>query len=203
MNWNVGYGFNFRNSAIQGSHPEFSVMGGVEDFDFGVLVSPYEGALDLAWNYEGEKSLRSTAGISLNNYWDNGGLWTLYADCGQDFRFWNAFALRYRVGLQIGLSWSPYSPDLVPFSFSPYAYWAIGYEGDFLHALVYGHGRRQFEHTFQAPPVLGFDLGWDVDEHNTFNFDAFIKLADYIEGPDLVITDLAFRLSYVYRGETV
>ena len=190
-----------RNSAQFGVKPEFVIASDIEGLSVSAMVSDYSAGLDLEYSYSGDGTLRCTAGTSLNGYFrDRGLLWTFYSDFGQDFRFWDRMALRYRGGVQFGLSWSGYAPLSVPISLSPYIYWAIGYDDDVCRVLLYGHSMRRNEHTFQAPPVLGVELGWNINERHAVGGDAFMKLADYMDGPDLMITDIVCRVFYTYRG---
>ena len=200
MSWSVTAGEFIRDNSMYGLKAETAVSADLDSWRVGAMVSDYSGAIDISYNYRGDGTLRATAGTSLNGYYGNGGLWTVYSDFGQDFRFWNRMALRYRAGFQVGLSWSEYAPLSIPFSLSPYIYWAFGYDDDTFKALVYGHSMREFEHTFQTPPVLGLELGWNITDEHSVGIDAYMKLADYMNGPDLMITDMAFRLFYTYRG---
>ena len=203
IEWDVSGGLYLRNSAQFGIKPEVALMSNIEDFTINAMVSDYSAGLDLEYNYKGEDTFRCTVGTSLNGYYrDKGLLWTLYSDCGQDFRFWDRMALRYRGGIQFGLSWSGYAPLSVPVSLSPYIYWAIGYDDDVYKALVYGHSMRSNEHTFQTIPVLGIELGWNINDRHAVGVDTFMKLSDYMDGPDLMISDIAFRVFYTYKGVT-
>ena len=200
MSWSVTAGEFVHDSAAYGLKAETAVSADIESWRVGAMLSDYSGALDMSYNHESSETLRWTAGTSLNGYYREGGLWTIYGDIGQDFRFWDRMALRYRAGLQAGLSWSHFSPMSTPFSLSPYCYWAIGYDDDTFKALLYGHSMREFEHTFQAPPVLGLELGWNITDEHSVGIDSYMKLADYMNGPDLMITDMAIRVFYTYRG---
>lgn len=200
VDWNLSGGLFLHDSAVYGLKPEAAIVADIDDFSVGAMVSDYSGALDFSYDHSGENTFRCTAGTSINGYYNEGGLWTIYADFGQDLRFWDRLSIKYRGGVQFGLSWSHYAPLSAPVSLSPYAYWAIGYDDDVCRAMVYGHSMRVFEHTFQAPPVLGIELGWNIDGRNGIAVDTYMKLADYMEGPDLMITDVACRVFYTYVG---
>lgn len=64
---------------------------------------------------------------------------------------------------------------------------------------VYTSGSTFFEKTFQAVPMAGLDIAIGINDNNWIKMETYMKLADYMAGPPLQITDLAASVSYCYR----
>lgn len=198
--WSVEGSAGAHSTSIDGTVPEVSIAGTYDDFYFGLQAGGEEHiAFDAAWDHVGDSPFRASVGTSVSHHWGSGGLWTVYGDCGADLRFWDRLAIKLRGGVQFGLSWAEGS-SFLPWSASPYIYYQLGYDDGTFDISAYGASMRRFEHTFQAPPVLGIQSGWNMDGRNRVSIDGWMKLADYMDGPDLLISDVSVRLTYTYRG---
>ena len=61
--------------------------------------------------------------------------------------------------------------------------------------LLYIAEERFFEKSFQSIPIFGTRMAIGFYNQRII-FDSHIKLADYMEGPTLLISDIVFSLGY-------
>lgn len=122
-----------------------------------------------------------------------GGMTTLSFNAGQDLNF-SGFALNYRAGIISGMNYSKYSDEL-HFSLSPNLRLEIGMDTDAFSLLFYLAGEAFYETSWQSVPIFGVKTEFGIKEHRLI-FDSYIKMADYMEGPTFLISDVVFSLTY-------
>lgn len=154
---------------------------------------------------------RYTCGISdyffmkTDMHWGHtfsvGGFLTLSEEADLKMRLWGPFYLICGLGIQAGTSYSLYAKDFHPFSLSPYVVIKAGARSRYFLIEAYTSGATFFEKTFQAVPMAGLDMAIGINDSNWIKIETYMKLADYMAGPPLQITDLAARVSYCYRTD--
>ena len=118
---------------------------------------------------------------------------SLSFNIGQDINL-SGFAFNYRIGVIAGLNYSLYSDEL-HFSFSPNILLEIGYAIQDFSLLLYATGERFYETTFQSVPIIGLKTEIGFSDQRIC-LDCYVKLADYMEGPTILLSDIAMRVSY-------
>lgn len=129
----------------------------------------------------------------------SGGFFTLSEEADLDMKLLGPFYLGFGFGIQAGTSYSLYAKSFHPFSLSPYVAIRAGARARYFLIEVYTSGSTFFEKTFQAVPMAGLDIAIGINDNNWIKMETYMKLADYMAGPPLQITDLAARVSYCYR----
>ena len=131
----------------------------------------------------------------------SGGFLTVSEEADLDMKLLGPFYLDFGLGIQAGTSYSLYANGFYPFSLSPYVVIRAGARSRYFSIEAYTSGSTFFEKTFQAVPIAGLDIAIGINSSNWIKIETFFKLADYMAGPPLQITDLAARISYCYRTD--
>lgn len=191
----VGGGFALRYDSVFKDAYEIDLHAGDESYEVG-LLSAFDKYIRLSGRYTfiPNRTLRMDLFSSYYHAFPlAGGTGSLSFNIGQDINL-SGFALNYRVGVIAGLNYSLYSDDL-HFSFSPNILLEIGYAIQDFSLLLYATGERFYETTFQSVPIIGLKTEIGFSDQRIC-LDCYVKLADYMEGPTILLSDIAMRVSY-------
>ena len=119
----------------------------------------------------------------------------------QSFR-WNFFSLGYGLGIQAAVLWSDLLRDPL-FSLSPVVDLSMGFHFGPVDLTGYLTMDHIAEREFKALPVIGANISWRIGSHSTIYADAYVKMAEYLMDPDVMISGWAVRIGYVYRGRII
>lgn len=201
VSWSTGISLGVRDTSMYDYVISPAIDTTVGDFEFGLNLA--EGKwIDGGLYYNGHagNTFRYEFGTGFHQVYGNGGMWALTFDCGQEFLLADHWIIKYMIGAQLGLSWSPYSDRNIPFSQSPYLELELGYENDFFTGKVYWVGDKLFERTWQSQPIIGGYASFMFDGHHELFFDAYFKIVDYMRQPDNLISSQEVRVGYRYHG---
>lgn len=137
--------------------------------------------------------------MHLSHTFSSGGFFTVSEEADLNMKLLGPFYLGFGFGIQAGTSYSLYANGFYPFSLSPYLVFKAGARSRYFLIEVYTSGTTFFEKTFQAVPIAGLDIAIGINDKNWIKMETFFKLADYMAGPPLQITDIAARISYCCR----
>lgn len=197
----IGAGLAVHDSSLYSCKPEESLGISYNGFAMGASLGGRE-YLNLAAAYQFDPSswctLRTDA--HLSHTFDTGGFATLSGEA--DFKLGlDYFFLSCGLGIQAGLSYSLYASGFLPFSLSPYLMFATGIEAEFFKIALFATGSTFYEKTYQAIPIVGLDIEIGISGSHWIILEAYVKLADYMDGPPLQITDMAARIGYSFRTD--
>lgn len=191
----IGFGGSYRYDSVFIHSYELDAY--VRDTDYAAgILSSFDKALMASGRYTltPAKTLKLDFALSAYHaFATDGGMANLSVNIGQDLNF-SGFAVRYRLGLIGALAYSTRSREL-HYSFSPNLFLEAGVDKDGFAFLLYIAGERFFEKSFQSIPIFGARMAIGFYNQRII-FDSHIKLADYMEGPTLLISDIVFSLGY-------
>lgn len=145
-------------------------------------------------------------GKTMNNgfiaHWNSssgeGGFADLSYVFSQDLSFWR-FLIHYGLGLQFGLSYSSLSGALL-YSLSPLVELSLGFRLGPMVSTLYMTMMHPEERSWKALVTGGFLLEGFVSERSSIFFDAYIKTAEYLVDPMIMVSGYGLRIGYRFRG---
>lgn len=197
----IDAGLAVHDSSLYSCKLEESLRISYDGFAMGANIGGRE-YINVAASYGCNPSSWCTlrADAHLSHTFDTGGFATLSGEAG--LKLGSApFFISCGLGIQAGLSYSLYANDYLPFSLSPYVVLRTGLEAEYFRIAVFTTGSTFFLKTFQAVPIAGVDIGIGISEGHWILLEAYVRLADYMDGPPLQITDIAARIGYSFRTD--
>ncbi len=197
--FSIGTAIGHRNSSYIYTPVFLSLDAEIENFDLYFqtdlgkeydIVLSYDIKQGKTLNHEINASTQLTPGL--------GGFQTLSYIFSQNFK-WDFFRLKYAIGVQGGIAWSPDSTKLA-YSISPMGELLLGFDGSFFSFDLFLTTYLKEERSWKTVPQIGAVAEFDITDNFSLYASAYFEIAELFMHNYLVISAYGGKVGFIYRG---
>lgn len=196
--WSAGGSLGVRYRSTAPDLISYGVFSAFDDFSFYVsAIGNDDYAVSLRYDLPVGKTIHNEFIFHTDIASYEGGYSTLGYLFSQRFR-WSWFMLGYGVGVQGGVSFSPYSAPF--YSLIPLFQLNAGAAFGPVSILLYGTNATHDAIEWKMMVSLGTAIRVNIDEHNSLFIDGFITLDNLMDMSDYTLSGYGVKIGYSYRG---
>ena len=193
MNLAMGY----RDSITTNAPIVLSFTADVDDFLISTQIQPKELSAGFGYDLRVGKTISNIFYLHTLYVPEEGGFSDLSYIFKQRFS-WEYFAIGYGIGVQGGVSYSPYATTPL-WSLSPLVLLGVDFKFNPVVLSFSLSLNNRLERSWKAVPIYDASIEFLLDEHSSVVISGFLRQAEYLMDQWHMMTAWGVSLGYVYR----
>ncbi len=196
--WNVGFFGGVRYRSISPDKFSYGLFAGYDDFSIHFSgISADDFLITATYDLDIGRTIHNNFIIHSDNVPEEGGFSTLSYVFSQLFS-WKLMILGYGVGVQTGISYSPFSSTY--YSVIPLFDFRVGIHSDSFFSTIYCTMIHPETMEWKMTATAGAVAEIEIENGHFIFADAYFVFDNLIDVNTLVLSGWGIKAGYIYRG---